>query len=164
MKSSLFWDVTQCRLLISYRRFGTTNRSNFQAPSNPRKNSFLKAWPLKMGQTGLSRNAGNYQYTLCNIQEERPSNIHSDGRSKSWRFMFRSWYRSIFQAVSVWYLLSFRVMRTKALNNNNYYLRFSIPFAKHLGRNWEHANPKRMRKAKIYFLYCSAQSQKYLKR
>jgi len=35
MKFSLFWDVTQRRLVVYYRRFGTTYRSNLQVPSNP---------------------------------------------------------------------------------------------------------------------------------
>ena len=30
MKSPLFWDVTQRRMAVSYRRFGTTYRSNLQ--------------------------------------------------------------------------------------------------------------------------------------
>jgi hypothetical protein len=30
VRSSLFWDITQCRLVILYRRFGTTYRSHLQ--------------------------------------------------------------------------------------------------------------------------------------
>jgi len=33
-KFSLFWDVTQHRLLVCYRRFGTTCRPNFQGSSS----------------------------------------------------------------------------------------------------------------------------------
>jgi hypothetical protein len=115
MRSSLFWDVTQCRLLISHRRFRTTYRWHFQRPSNPRINSFFDFLTPENGTDRLSRNVGNYQATLRNIPEERSSHINSDGRLKSRRFMLRSWYRSTFQAVSVWYLLIFRVMRTKVV-------------------------------------------------
>ena len=41
-KSSLFWDVTQPRLVVSYRRFEKTYRSHLQGPSSE-----------------LSRNVGN---------------------------------------------------------------------------------------------------------
>jgi len=30
MRSSLFWNVTQSRLVVIYRRFGKTNRSQLQ--------------------------------------------------------------------------------------------------------------------------------------
>ena len=35
-KSLLFWDVTQRRLIVSYRRFGTTNHSHLQGSISPR--------------------------------------------------------------------------------------------------------------------------------
>jgi hypothetical protein len=34
MRFSLFWDVAQRRLVINYRRFGTTKRSFLQGPSS----------------------------------------------------------------------------------------------------------------------------------
>jgi len=33
LRSSVFWDVTQRVLLVSYRRFGTTYRSHLQGSS-----------------------------------------------------------------------------------------------------------------------------------
>jgi len=35
LQSSLFWDVTQHRLVISHRRFGTKYRSHFQESGGP---------------------------------------------------------------------------------------------------------------------------------
>ena len=35
MRSSLFWDVTQRRLVVSYRRFGATCRPHLQGSSSP---------------------------------------------------------------------------------------------------------------------------------
>jgi len=34
--SLLFWDVTQRRLIVTYRRFGTVYRSHLQGPSSQR--------------------------------------------------------------------------------------------------------------------------------
>ena len=49
MRSSLFWDVTQRRLVLSYRRFGTKYRSRFQQPVDEPKNSWT-VWHLKIGR------------------------------------------------------------------------------------------------------------------
>jgi len=46
VRSSFFWDFTQCRLVVSYRRFGTTYWAHLPGPSSPRK---------------LSQNFGNEQ-------------------------------------------------------------------------------------------------------
>jgi hypothetical protein len=59
LRSSLFWDVTQPRFSVIYRRFGTTFRYHLQGSSNPRR------IPEDVIDT-LSRNVGNYQYTLRN--------------------------------------------------------------------------------------------------
>jgi len=54
MRSGLFWDVMRRRLVIPYRRFGTTY------------------WPPKIGLTGcLVTSIQNYQPTLPKIAEER---------------------------------------------------------------------------------------------
>jgi hypothetical protein len=37
MRSALFWDVTQRRVVIPYGRFGTTYRSHRQGSRNPRR-------------------------------------------------------------------------------------------------------------------------------
>jgi hypothetical protein len=36
MRASLFWDVTQLRLLVNYWRFGTPTRSHLQASRSPK--------------------------------------------------------------------------------------------------------------------------------
>jgi hypothetical protein len=45
--------LTQCRLLVLYRRFGTTYQSHLQGSRSPRRkesrHSSLTSWPLKMG-------------------------------------------------------------------------------------------------------------------
>jgi hypothetical protein len=62
---SLFWDVTQRILVVTYRRFGTTYQTHLQGSSSPRR-------CLKMGLTCCpERSVNKYQCTLRNIQEER---------------------------------------------------------------------------------------------
>jgi len=34
-----FWDLTQCRIFVPCRRFGTTYRSHLQGSSSPRRMS-----------------------------------------------------------------------------------------------------------------------------
>jgi hypothetical protein len=72
-KSSLLWDVTQSKLVGSYRRFGATYRSHIQGSS-----LILEDWTNM-----LLRNIGNYQSTLRNIPEERRSHLHRGGNLKS---------------------------------------------------------------------------------
>ena len=73
--TSLFWDVTQRRVVLSYRRFGITYRSHVK---QFKKNEFFLNCFTHEGRTdSLSRNIGNYQFTLCNIPEERRSKLNS---------------------------------------------------------------------------------------
>jgi len=66
MKSALFWDITQHRVEIPYRRFGTTYRSHLQGSRT--------LWPLKMRPTSSPETSvRNYHSTLRNIPEERLS-------------------------------------------------------------------------------------------
>jgi hypothetical protein len=59
MRTLLFGDITQRRLVVSYRRFGTTYQS---------------IWPLNMGPVGcLEASVTNYQSMMRNIPEERRS-------------------------------------------------------------------------------------------
>ena len=37
-RSALFWDITQCRVVIGYRRCGKTYRSHFQGSRSPTRN------------------------------------------------------------------------------------------------------------------------------
>jgi len=59
MRSSFFWDVTQRRLVVTYRRFGKTYRSHFQGPTiiGPIYKGQI-GWPLKRDR--MSRNVRNY--------------------------------------------------------------------------------------------------------
>jgi hypothetical protein len=44
MRYSLFWHVTQCTLVVSYQRFGTTHRFHLKGSSS--------TWPLNLGRIG----------------------------------------------------------------------------------------------------------------
>ena len=95
------WDVTQCRFVVSYRRFGTTYRFHLQGSRNPRTMPgtlrqwngwwlFLSillgrlAWPLKMAPIRCPETSvTNYQSTLHNIPEEWRSYLQSGGSLKS---------------------------------------------------------------------------------
>jgi hypothetical protein len=63
MRSALFWGITQRRLLILYRRFGTAYRSHLQRTS----------WPLKMGPTRPETSVKDYHSTLRYTPEKRRS-------------------------------------------------------------------------------------------
>jgi hypothetical protein len=53
MRSPLSWDVMQCRLVVSYRRFGTTYRSLLE-------NQAAKSLDAEDGTDRLFQNVGNY--------------------------------------------------------------------------------------------------------
>ena len=70
LRSSLFWDVTQRRLVVSHRLFGATYRSHLQGPSSRSRMpgtiwyavlpAFFLDWlTLKDETYRLSRNVGN---------------------------------------------------------------------------------------------------------
>ena len=75
MRYSLFWDVTQCWLVASCRRFGTTYRSHLQGSSSQtRLHSIWTAWPLEdVTVITLETSVINYHSALRNIAEERRS-------------------------------------------------------------------------------------------
>jgi hypothetical protein len=59
MTSALFWDITQRRVVILYRRFGTTYRSNLKGSSyHEVMKSFLDFLTREDGTDMLSRNVG----------------------------------------------------------------------------------------------------------
>jgi hypothetical protein len=66
MLPSLFWEVTQRRLIVIYRRFWTTYQSHLQWSSSPRRTSVT-----------------NYQSALRNKPEQRRSHSNCDGSLKS---------------------------------------------------------------------------------
>ena len=72
MRSALFWDITQRRLVILYQRFGTTYRSHLQG-QEVQKDNFLDFLTFEgCPETSLQ----NYQSTLRNIPQERRSQCH----------------------------------------------------------------------------------------
>jgi hypothetical protein len=72
LRTSLFWNVTQCRLVVSYWRFGTTYLFLLQGSSG----SSCTAWPFKMGPISCPETSvTNYKSTLRNNPEE-------------WRFIY----------------------------------------------------------------------------
>jgi hypothetical protein len=98
----LFWDITQCCVVIVYRRFGTTYRSHFhgsrvrvgkkeiQQPMNLRYRlldfflSYLDSWHMKMGPIRCPETSvNNCHTTLCIIPEEHRSHQHRGGSLKS---------------------------------------------------------------------------------
>ena len=69
MTSALFWDITRRRVIIVYRRFGTTYLSHLHGW---RVREAKDSWPLKMGLMQCPETSvNNYETTPCNIPEER---------------------------------------------------------------------------------------------
>jgi hypothetical protein len=58
MTSALFWDITQRRMIILYRRFGTTYRSHLPRSKSPRTQEKKTSWPLMMGRIRCPENVG----------------------------------------------------------------------------------------------------------
>jgi len=82
-----FWTVTQRRLVISYRRFGLTIghilMGTLRCLSFP--GILLGLWPLKNELVVCPEtSAANYQFVLCNIQEEGRRHLHPGGSLKSY--------------------------------------------------------------------------------
>jgi hypothetical protein len=76
MRYALFWDITQRRVVILYRRFGTSYRSRLQGSKSQRKKDFFT---LENGTDTLSPKHS----TLCNTPEERRCHQHRGGSLKS---------------------------------------------------------------------------------
>jgi hypothetical protein len=76
MISALFWDITWRRVVIIYRRFGTTYRSHL-LESEVRKEP-LKMAPIRCPETS----ANNYHTTPPNIPEQRRYHQHRGGSLK----------------------------------------------------------------------------------
>jgi hypothetical protein len=71
LRSSLFWDVTQGRLLIIYTGFGTTYRPYLQGSNTPKRNSVLDWLPLEDGTGRFSRNVGNLTDNLRCVTSQK---------------------------------------------------------------------------------------------
>jgi hypothetical protein len=75
LRYAVFWNFTQCNLVLCCRRFRRTYLCHFQGT----------AWPLKMGRICcVEMSVTNYQSTLRNIPEERRSLLHRGGSLKSY--------------------------------------------------------------------------------
>jgi hypothetical protein len=88
MRFPLFWNVTHPRLVVTYRRFGTNDRSHFQWSRSPR--SLFDCLTPEDGTDSFSRNVSKCQSTLRNIPEEGRSVLHDGGSTKSaslWMFI-----------------------------------------------------------------------------
>jgi hypothetical protein len=92
IRPSLFWNVVQCKLALSYRRFGSTYRSHLQG-------STLKMRPIHWPKTSVT----DYQSTKRNIPEEL----------RSLRYLYRRsilrldrWYFSFLLTKTIWGLTS----------------------------------------------------------
>jgi len=76
-KFLLFWGVRQRRLVVSYRRFGTTHRSNFQGPSSPRTLRLID--PCRWDRHFLKRRYSINDSTLRKIPKQCRSHLHRKG-------------------------------------------------------------------------------------
>jgi hypothetical protein len=82
LRSALLWDITQRRVVILYRRVGTTYRSHLKGSRSPFFSSWT-SWPLKMGPICCPETSiKDYRATLRNIPEELRSQ-HRSGSLKS---------------------------------------------------------------------------------
>jgi hypothetical protein len=88
MRSTLFWDFTQRRNVVSYRCFGTTYRPHLQGTflSVLTYRSHLQR-SLKMDPIGYPETSTrNYHTTLRKIPKERGCHLHREGSLK-WRIL-----------------------------------------------------------------------------
>ena len=92
LRSALFWGLTQQKLVIPYRRFGTTYLSHLQGSGSslvPSSRVIVSTsggltWPLKMGPIGCPETSvRSYQSTLRKIPEESRYHLHRGGSLKS---------------------------------------------------------------------------------
>jgi hypothetical protein len=84
---ALFRDITQRRVAVLYRRFGTTYQSHLKGSRSPRRKG--TSWPLKMGLINCPETSlQNYHSPLRNILEERESHLHRGGSLTSRSLIF----------------------------------------------------------------------------
>ena len=83
MRSTLFWDFTQHRVVYLYRHFGTTYLSHLQG-SRRRIHFSWTSWPLKIALINCPETSTwNYHSILCKIPEDCRSQLHHGGSPKS---------------------------------------------------------------------------------
>jgi hypothetical protein len=99
---AFFWNFTQRRVVVSYRRFATTNRSHLQGSSSPRWvfHSSWTAWPLKTELIGCAKTSIRYYHsTMRKIPKQHRYHLHRGGSLKSRHSC--SWEENSFKATSV---------------------------------------------------------------
>jgi len=74
MRSALFWDIMQRRLIIPYRRFGTTYRYHLQDSTSPKRIHFLNT---EDGTDRLSRNVGTVFTALPSVISQTSADLVS---------------------------------------------------------------------------------------
>ena len=85
VRNALFWVITQRVVAITYRRFGTTYRYNFQGGRESKSFGFcVDSLTLKMvPKSGPETSVRNFHCSLRNDPEERSSQLLRGGSLKS---------------------------------------------------------------------------------
>ena len=83
MRSALYWNFTQHRVVIPYQRFGTTYQFHLQGLRRRTHFSYT-SWPSKMGPTNCPETSvWSYHSMLRKIPVEHKSHLRSGGSLKS---------------------------------------------------------------------------------
>ena len=86
LRSAIIWDITQRRMVILNRRFGTTYRSHLQGLRSPIP---WTSWSFSMGLIGWPEtHVNDYHSTLRNNPEEHRSYQYRCGSLKSFPNLF----------------------------------------------------------------------------
>ena len=90
LKFALVLDLTQCCVVILYRRFGTTCQSHLHPWVLTRQHGITtRLWPLMMGPIGWPETSiWDYHSTLCKITDDHRSSVHRGRSLKSHRTMY----------------------------------------------------------------------------
>jgi hypothetical protein len=88
LRSALFCDITQRRVVIVYRWFGTTYRSHLQGSRVQESYFFLG---LSTREDGSQKSVKNYHTTPHNIPVECRSYQHCGSSLKSRQYYMKSW-------------------------------------------------------------------------
>jgi hypothetical protein len=85
IRSAIFWDITQRRVIILYRRFGTTYRSHLQGSRSPRFLRFLDPWRFQRLAAPKRRTFLDLPLPVYagNVPEESRCHLHRGGSLKS---------------------------------------------------------------------------------
>jgi hypothetical protein len=88
MRSAFFWDFTQRRMVVPYRRFETTYRSRLQGPSRPRLLGILDPWKWDRYVVPKRRYGTSFLRCIKNPKESG-LHLHCGGSLKSCIFIFK---------------------------------------------------------------------------